>query len=44
MNPERLPNPPADPWPTVKYLTRSVAATGSLLARRRVHLPRQRAA
>ena len=40
MNPERLPKPPADPWPTVKYLTRSAAATAALLARRRVHLPR----
>ena len=39
MNPERMPKPPADPWPTVKYLTRSVARTLSLLARRRVHLP-----
>ncbi|HSP53708.1 MAG TPA: hypothetical protein VLO00_12505 [Cryobacterium sp.] len=35
-----MPKPPADPWPTVKYLTRSVARTGSLLARRRVRLPR----
>ncbi|WP_174722400.1 hypothetical protein, partial [Cryobacterium cryoconiti] len=40
MNPERLPKPPADPWPTVKNLTRSVAATTALLARGRVHLPR----
>ena len=41
MNPERMPKPPADPWPTVKYLARSVAATGSLLAEGRVHLPRR---
>lgn len=40
MNPERLPNPPAAPWPTVNNLTRSVAATAALLARGRVHLPR----
>lgn len=41
MNPERMPKPPADPWPTVKYLARSVAATGSLLAEDRVHLSRR---
>ncbi|HSP75852.1 MAG TPA: hypothetical protein VLO31_06530 [Cryobacterium sp.] len=40
MNPERMPKPPADPWPTVKYLTRSAARTLSLIARRRLHLPR----
>ncbi|WP_198415930.1 MULTISPECIES: hypothetical protein [Cryobacterium] len=42
MNPDRLPKPPAEPWQTVRYVGRSVAATGMLLARRRVHLPRQR--
>jgi hypothetical protein len=41
MNPERMPKPPADPWPTVKYLSRSIARTGRLLAEGRVHLPRR---
>ncbi|MBC7442859.1 MAG: hypothetical protein H7311_10125 [Ramlibacter sp.] len=36
-----MPKPPAEPWQTVKYLTRSVDGTGVLLAQRRVHLPRQ---
>lgn len=40
MTPAAMPKPPADPWPTVRYLARSVARTGLLLARRRVRLPR----
>ncbi|TFC93978.1 hypothetical protein [Cryobacterium sp. TMT3-29-2] len=40
MTPAYMPKPPAGPWPTVNYLARSTARSGSLLARRRVHLPR----